>query len=517
MKNILFILCYLPIVMMGCQSNTGQTNSHGHDHGDHDHSTHDEGGHDHATDHGETISITLWSESTELFVEYSPLVAGHTSTFTTHLTHLANYKPYEKGKLTVSLVKGRNGIRKAADVPSRSGIFTPSLQPKEAGIYTLSFDIESGDHKERFSIPNITVYRNDTEAQAANGHKEKPNLVSYTKEQAWKNEFATQLVGKKPFRDVIKTTGELISANQNEIKVVAQTNGIVQFQSNEIVAGKTVAKNQSLFNITGKGLSGDNLTQRYIAAKTDFVKAERNFTRAENLHADQIISEKDYLEVKTNYEQAKTTFDQLNRNYSSKGIQLKSPTKGFISSILVSQGEYVEKGQVLAIIDRNTKLVLRADVYQNQLPRISQIRSANFILPYSKRVYQTSELNGKLIAYGKDVQKSDYTSPLYFEINKTSELYSGTFVEIYLQSETHTDVVAVPKPAIMEDQGTKYVFVQEEGEAFVKRYVKTGSDNGLEVEVVEGLQKGERIVTKGAYFVRLASLGGALPAHSHSH
>lgn len=63
----------------------------------------------------------------------------------------------------------------------------------------------------------------------------------------------------------------------------------------------------------------------------------------------------------------------------------------------------------------------------------------------------------------------------------------------------------------------KYVFVQTGGESFVKRFITIGVDNGREVEILKGLRAGERVVSEGAYFVKLASLAGSLPAHSHEH
>ena len=42
-------------------------------------------------------------------------------------------------------------------------------------------------------------------------------------------------------------------------------------------------------------------------------------------------------------------------------------------------------------------------------------------------------------------------------------------------------------------------------------------ENGKQVQVLSGLTEGERVVTKGAYQVKMASLGGSVPAHGHSH
>ncbi len=56
-------------------------------------------------------SKTVYSENAELFVEFHPLVVGQLTTFSAHLTKLSNQKPFIKGKLTVSLLANKKGIK----------------------------------------------------------------------------------------------------------------------------------------------------------------------------------------------------------------------------------------------------------------------------------------------------------------------------------------------------------------------------------------------------------------------
>ena len=83
------------------------------------------------------ISKTVWTDQTELFVEFPALVEGKTSKFAAHFTKLDKHKPVREGSVTVSLIKGESGIRHKVDAPSSPGIFSPKLQPKEPGTYDL--------------------------------------------------------------------------------------------------------------------------------------------------------------------------------------------------------------------------------------------------------------------------------------------------------------------------------------------------------------------------------------------
>ncbi len=508
MNKIYLIVLGLSLSIIACKP----SNQSGH--GGH---SHDEvsGGAVHVDHNNQTVSI--FSNQTEVFAEFHPLVAGQVSTFLTHLTRLDTYRPYTEGKLSISLIKDGSGIRKTVEAPSSPGIFTPSLKPKSAGIYTLVIEVNSKFGKERFEAKNIEVYASEEKATKAVAAMQKENQTTFLKEQAWKIEFATAQVKNSPFQEVIKTTGTLLPAVNMEKQIVAKSNGIVHFESNDILAGKTIKKNSPIFILSGKELAGTSISTEFTKAKTGLAKAKSEFERAQTLHEDQIVSEKEYIKAKGNFENAEVRFNSINKNYNANGIKINSPVTGFISAVYVSEGQYVEKGAVLAKLDQGSKLLLKADVYQKHLKQLGNIKSANFRLPYRDQIFNTEDLNGRLIAYGKDIHEEDYTTPLYFELDIRPDLYAGSFVEIYLKSDRTNNVLHIAKSAVLEDQGLKYVFVQKSGESFEKRFVNIGSSNGLEVEITSGLKAGERVVSKGVYFVKLASMAGALPAHSHEH
>ena len=60
-------------------------------------------------------------------------------------------------------------------------------------------------------------------------------------------------------------------------------------------------------------------------------------------------------------------------------------------------------------------------------------------------------------------------------------------------------------------------FVQVSGETFQKRELTLGIRDGTWVQVLSGVAEGERVVTKGAMAIRLASASSVIPAHGHAH
>jgi cobalt-zinc-cadmium efflux system membrane fusion protein len=90
-------------------------------------------------------------------------------------------------------------------------------------------------------------------------------------------------------------------------------------------------------------------------------------------------------------------------------------------------------------------------------------------------------------------------------------------VFLHLQLEQTAPQPVVPASALVDDAGRPVVFVQREGEAFERRPVTLGARSVNLVQVTSGVQPGERVVTTGAYLVRLASLSTQVPSHGHVH
>ncbi len=89
------------------------------------------------------------------------------------------------------------------------------------------------------------------------------------------------------------------------------------------------------------------------------------------------------------------------------------------------------------------------------------------------------------------------------------------FLRLLLTAATRTAVV--PEAAVIDDAGRPVVFVQKGGETFVRRPVKLGVRNSGMAQVLEGVSPGDRVVTKGAYLIRLSTMSSAVPAHGHVH
>lgn len=337
--------------------------------------------------------------------------------------------------------------------------------------------------------------------------------IIFTKAQAAKTDFKVEEIRPRTFQQIIKTTGQILPAPGDEAVTVATSNGIIAFNNKSLTEGSAVNKGQNIFTITSRNIAeGDH----YSKVKAGYEQASSEYKRAETLIKDKIISQREYENIKLNYENAKLAFEAISGNRTDNGVGVPSPLQGFIKNILVKEGEYITVGQPLATVSQNKRLILRAEVSERHYSSLKNISSANFKTPYDNNVYVLSELNGRILSFGKASNTNSFYVPVSFEFDNKGEVVPGSFVEVFLLSGPMENTLTLPLTALTNEMGLFYVYVQLDEEGYRKQEVTVGTGNGKEVQILKGLKPGDRVVTRGAYQVKMASASGAIP-HGHSH
>ena len=510
MKKSLLLLAALCYLLVACNSNSPEAEA--------DHA-HDAEGNHLVESALEPLAYTLYTSKTELFVEFKPLVVGTESRFAAHFTALGDlFKAIGKGTIKLSLV-GENASQSiTATEPEVPGIFRLRMTPEKAGNYQLVFDIQTPAYTDQIIIENIKVYPDEKTAIAQQPAASGGNDITYLKEQAWKVEFANAPAQIEPFSEVIRTGGQILAAPGDEAVVSTQISGVVSFTGKNFVPGSSIPAGMSLFTVKSNEVVQSNLGAEVTKAETDLATAKKNFERASELIKDKIISEREFLEAQLRYENAQTQLKavSVSRNFNQNRQRISAPMGGFLKNILVENGQFVSAGQALATISKNKKLLLRADVSQRYFSKLAAITAANFKTTDSEQVFNTRQLNGRVLSFGKTAEANSPFVPFTFEIDNVGNFIPGSVVEVFLQASSQPALV-VPVTALLEEQGVFYVYVQTEGESFQKREVKIGAADGLRVQILSGIAEGERVVTKGGYQIKLSTASGTLPAHGHEH
>ena len=337
--------------------------------------------------------------------------------------------------------------------------------------------------------------------------------ILFSKEQAQLVGLKTETVAPSSFYNSIKTSGQIQASQGDEAVIAATSNGIVSFTNPSITDGTAVKAGQSIVTISAKKLlEGDPS----VKARIEYETAQKEFQRAESLVKDQIISAKDFEQARLRYETAKTVYQAQAGNMTAAGVSVTAPIAGYIKNRLVAQGEYVSVGQPIATVSQNRRLQLRAEVSENNFKILKSISSANFKPAYDNVVYKLSELNGRLLSFGKASTDQSFYIPVTFEFDNVGDIISGAYTEVYLLSTLQENVISVPVSAITEEQGLNFVYLQTGAEEYKKQEVTLGQNNGERVQILSGLPRGAKVVTKGVYQVKLAATSSVMPeGHSH--
>jgi hypothetical protein len=132
----------------------------------------------------------------------------------------------------------------------------------------------------------------------------------------------------------------------------------------------------------------------------------------------------------------------------------------------------------------------------------------------SDQVFVTS----RRLSVGSVMNLETRTVPVVFEVASARGPFTfGQLAQATVPIGGVTNGIAVPNDAILDDNGTAVAYVQTGGETFVRRVLTLGARDGTRTQILAGLNLGERVVTVGAYQVRLASLSGGDFAGGHSH
>jgi RND family efflux transporter MFP subunit len=476
--------------------------------------------------------LTHFSDVTELFVEFPPLVAGQKAPFLAHLTRLDDFKPVQQGGVTIALVGG--GVPAelfTVDAPIAAGIFRPLVQPQYAVKRQLVLTIQADGLAAKHDLGEYQVFASAQEAQAATPAKEEPeDVIHYLKEQQWQVDFATTPAQQRQLRASIQATGTLRPRADGEAYLSATSAGHLHNRGDFPYVGMGVEIGQVLASIIPRlGLDSDLSTLRAAQdkARSQYELARHERDRLQQLWADKVVALHRLHEAESALEVAKAELDAAQRRYqqssgerplTDSGIPVLAPISGVLAQVHAAPGSYVAEGETLFHIVNLDRLWLEARIAEADIGRLQQPEGAWFTLEGFAQTFDTFELNGSLVALGGVIDAASRTVPLIFAFdNPDHRLRSGMFANVRVFTGESQAGLAVPRSALFDDGGEEVVYVMLGGETFQRRRVRLGIDEADWVQVLSGVAPGERVVSKGAYLLRLAASAPLEAGHGHVH
>ncbi len=341
------------------------------------------------------------------------------------------------------------------------------------------------------------------------GHSDLIHLPQHRAEAAG---VRTEKAQAGSFRSVLHVSGSIEAGTRQTATLSARVSGIVHYLRT-LVEGTQVAPGTPLLSISTRGLQEGDAAQR---ARIEYEAARQQYQRDSTLAEDQIVSQRHYLDSKTAYENARLAYEALGKGRSTTGgINMEATQAGYVTELLVREGEHVSVGQPLLRTSATRDMQLRALVPLRHAEWLSQLHTAHLRTAESTEVISLEAIGGKLLSVGRSAENGSTCLPVTFTLPTGTSLIPGSMAEVWLCGAERQGVISLPTAALTEEQGQYYVYIRTDAEHYRRLPVQPGHTDGQRTEILSGLRGGEEVVTQGATQVRMASFSTAIPGHVH--
>jgi RND family efflux transporter MFP subunit len=497
----------------------------------------DDHGHDQEAE-PQTAQITVWTDRYEVFAEHRAPVANKATTFITHVTDLHTLEPRREGMVKFVLRQGDTVAEHPQSAPARAGIYLPGITFPKAGDWQLTLLVPTDGADAVVELGTVKVYA-DEHAAAHAEIPDGPDGVSFLKEQQWKIASRTEPVARHRIVERMRVAAHVRAKPGFSATLVAPVSGQLAAPDGQPLPqpGRRVEAGQLLAllkpNFSEAAARAAEADAEFTTAKAALDQAEAAYTRTRKLAAEQAKSLREVQEAELAYQSAKAryaaaagflaTFKQAGSVSSPDApllMELRAPISGVLNAMAAGPGEVVSADQPVFTVLNPESVWIEARIPEASVARLSAAKDALIELP--GQAGQLAEVTGggrgQVVSLGLEVDAATRTVPLIYEVrNPETRLRVGQSVNLLVETAHAEETLAIPGAAIVEEDGRPIAFVQVAGETFEKRDLTLGIRDGNWVQVREGLAAGERIVTQGAYAVRLASVSSAIPAHGHVH
>ena len=179
-------------------------------------------------------------------------------------------------------------------------------------------------------------------------------------------------------------------------------------------------------------------------------------------------------------------------------LPIYSTVSGIVTERKVTQGQYVNAGEVLFTVTDLSTIWVKADVYQPDLP---SVRTGQSVEITSDSLPGTT-LHGRVGFLDTSINPQTRTASARIEVpNPSMRLRPGMFVQVKFAAPAGHDVLAIPRSAVLDTGMRKFVYVAKGNGEFEGRQVQLGPAGTDYYPVLTGLKEGERIVSQGSFLI----------------
>jgi membrane fusion protein, heavy metal efflux system len=362
--------------------------------------------------------------------------------------------------------------------------------------------------------------------EEASGETARSEIVKLTQASIKEIGLETEIISKKPFTKYIAIPAKVLANQDSEALVGSLVQGRVCKVF--VKAGDHVRAGQELMLV--EGLEIGQIKAGYLSAKANLEYQKSNFERQKKLMEENVGAQKNLLETQNEYEKAQAEFHaEKNRinaigltegevidgkgsrsdEHGSGTLPVKSPISGIVVERNVVIGQLIEATTTAFKIINLSSVWVDGQIYEKDAGKISRKTNADFIASS----YPDEPFKGIVTYIGQVIDEKTRTIIIRAEFNNISgKLKPQMFGELKIGSEKKSTALLVPAEAIIKIDTTDCIFVQTGDTTFEKMPVTVCCAQNEMVEITRGINNGEKVVVKGAFYLKSelmkSSLGG---------
>ena len=178
-------------------------------------------------------------------------------------------------------------------------------------------------------------------------------------------------------------------------------------------------------------------------------------------------------------------------------FSLNSPISGIVIERNGTIGATVGSDANLFKIIDISRVWIDANIFEKDLDRVRRGQEVNISVP----AFPGVNFSGKVILISSVVDPETRTVKVRTEVpNSDGRLKPDMFANVRIITDLHRTAISIPQAAVLDDRGKSIVFVNE-ADGYQKRPVTVGIQGDGRVEIIEGLQAGDKVVVKGNYLL----------------
>ena len=229
----------------------------------------------------------------------------------------------------------------------------------------------------------------------------------------------------------------------------------------------------------------DNPSTPYYQTKIAFEHAGTTLARIKNLYESGGISLQEYENTKTQYEVTKANWESVQRT-----VRARAPITGIITQIAVRESDNVKAGDKLFTIADTRRL--KAEVWVTEDQGSSIMKGAQ-----AAATWRDVAISGKVVQMDTslDEKRQSFGAVIEFA-NPGGRMNNGVNAEIRVNNRKGGQMLVIDRKNVRTEGDSSFVFVARDSLA-EKRPVTLGRRQEMNVEVIRGLEPGDRLITKG--------------------